>query len=54
MSLHPEVQRKAQNEIDIVVGNHRLPTFDDVPSLPYVQALLLEVMRWHPVAPFGL
>ncbi len=51
MTLYPEAQRKAQAEIDDVVGNTRLPVFSDEEELPYVQAVLKEVLRWHPVAP---
>ncbi len=51
MVLYPEVQRKAQAEIDEVVGKGRLPVFSDEEELPYVQAVLKEVLRWHPVAP---
>ena len=53
MVLNPEVQAKAQAEIDRVVGKDRLPNFDDRPALPYVEAILRETLRWHPVAPFG-
>jgi cytochrome P450 len=53
MVLHPEAQRRAQTEIDNVVGMGRLPDFGDEASLPYVSALVNEVMRWHPVAPVG-
>ncbi|KAJ3485910.1 hypothetical protein NLI96_g4615 [Meripilus lineatus] len=52
--LHPHVQRKAQEEIDRVVGSQRLPDFGDRDSLPYVQCVANEVMRWHPVAPLGI
>ncbi len=51
MVLHPEVQGKAQAELDIVVGPNRLPTFDDRQNLPYLGALILESMRWRPVGP---
>ena len=54
MILYPEVQRKAQAEIDQTVGNSRLPDFSDQDALPYVQAVLKEVFRWHPVAPLGV
>ena len=54
MILYPEVQRKAQAEIDQVVGNSRLPNFSDQEKLPYVQAVLKEVLRWHPVAPLSV
>ena len=53
MVLHPEVQAKAQADIDRVIGKDRLPDFNDRPALPYVEAVLRETLRWHPVAPFG-
>ena len=53
MVLYPEAAKKAQAEIDSVVGNSRLPDFKDRPSLPYVEAFYREVMRWHPVGPIG-
>ncbi|KAF7346270.1 Cytochrome p450 [Mycena sanguinolenta] len=53
MALHPDIQKKAQTEIDTVVGTHRLPEFKDRPSLPYVEALYREVLRWRPVLPLG-
>jgi len=53
MTLHPEVAQKAQVEIDAVVGNDRLPTFEDRPHLPYVDALSKEVLRWNAVLPTG-
>jgi cytochrome P450 len=52
MVLYPDVQRRAQAEIDSVVGN-RLPTFEDRVSLPYVESVLRETMRWCPIAPLG-
>lgn len=54
MTLYPEVQRKAQEEIDQVVGQDRLPNLSDRDNLPYVDALVKEALRWHPVAPMGL
>ena len=53
MVLHPEVQAKAQADIDRVIGKDRLPDFDDRPALPYLDAILRETLRWHPVAPLG-
>ncbi|KAF7346390.1 O-methylsterigmatocystin oxidoreductase [Mycena sanguinolenta] len=54
MAVHPDIQKKAQTEIDTVIGTHRLPRFEDRPSLPYVEALYREVMRWKPVGPLGI
>jgi cytochrome P450 len=54
MTLYPEVQSKAQAEIDRVVGNSRLPDYSDQDELPYVDAVLKEVLRWHPVTPLGM
>lgn len=54
MTLFPEVQAKAQKEIDELVGSNRLPNFSDRKSLPYVEALVSEVFRWQPVVPMGL
>lgn len=53
MIMYPEVQQRAQAEIDVVIGNARLPGFDDRAQLPYVNALALEVLRWHSVTPTG-
>jgi cytochrome P450 len=54
MTLYPEVQRKAQAEIDRVIGSSRLPDYSDQDELPYVDAVLKEVLRWHPVTPLGM
>ncbi|CCM06879.1 uncharacterized protein FIBRA_09188 [Fibroporia radiculosa] len=48
MTLHPEVFRKAQAEIDRVIGSSRLPDWDDRASLPYLECVLKEVYRWNP------
>ncbi|KAG1847833.1 cytochrome P450 [Suillus subalutaceus] len=53
MTLFPDVQKKAQAEIDAVVGPDRLPTFADRDSLPYTEALVKEVLRWNVVVPTG-
>jgi cytochrome P450 len=54
MMKFPDVQHKAQEEIDRVVGIGRLPSFQDRNELPYIDAIVKEVLRWHPVAPMGL
>jgi cytochrome P450 len=54
LTLFPEVLKKAQAEIDAVIGSDRLPTFADRDSLPYVEALVKEVLRWHSVTPLAV
>jgi len=46
MVNHPEVFKKAQEEIDRVIGNDRLIDYDDRDSLPYCAAVAKEVLRW--------
>jgi cytochrome P450 len=53
MLVYPDVQRKAQAEIDRVVGKDRLPEIDDAPQLPYTQGIVNECLRWLPVTPLG-
>ncbi|KAF8158971.1 cytochrome P450, partial [Mycena galopus ATCC 62051] len=48
MALNPEVVRKAQNEIDAVVGVGSLPGFEHRSALPYCEAVVREVLRWSP------
>ncbi|KAF8972348.1 cytochrome P450 [Flammula alnicola] len=54
MVCYPEVQSKAQKEIEMVVGTNRLPDFHDKPHMPYLSAVLKEVLRWQPIAPQGV
>ncbi|KAJ5925569.1 hypothetical protein N7454_008208 [Penicillium verhagenii] len=54
MALRPEVQNKARDEIDRVIGTGRLPTLADREQLPYVNAVVKEVFRWHTVVPMGV
>jgi cytochrome P450 len=53
VTLHPETQAKAQAELDTVIGRSRLPEFRDRDSLPYVDALLKETLRWQVLSPVG-
>ncbi len=54
MAMFPEVQTKAQAELDLVVGPSRLPEMSDRDSLVYIQAIVMESMRWIPVTPLGI
>ncbi|KAF8056983.1 cytochrome P450 [Lyophyllum atratum] len=50
MVLYPECQAKAQEELDTILGPGRLPEFSDRDSLPYLERLLHETLRWnHPI-----
>jgi len=53
MARYPDVQRRAQADVDKVAPN-RLPTLDDYDSLPYIRAMIKEIIRWAPVAPLGI
>lgn len=54
MVLCPEIQSKGHEEIDRVIGKDRLPSFTDRDSLPYVNAIVKEVLRWNPAVPLGM
>ena len=46
MTLHPDAAKKAQEEIDAVVGEGHLPTLSDRRSLPYIDCIIKEVFRY--------
>jgi cytochrome P450 len=52
--LYPEVQKRAQAEIDEVIGRGRLPGLNDRPNLPYIDGLCKELLRWRLVLPLGV
>jgi cytochrome P450 len=54
MILHPDIQKKARADIAAVITPGTFPAFDDEPSLPYISAIVLEVLRWRPVTPSGI
>lgn len=54
MMLYPETQAKAQQEIDALIGNNRLPVMQDRHQLPYTNNLIQEVLRWCPILPSGV
>lgn len=51
--LYPAIVQRAQAELDAVVGM-RMPTFNDLPNLPYLRAILSEIFRWRHPSPGGL
>jgi cytochrome P450 len=53
MALYPDAMCKAQHEIDVVFRRGHLPTFSYAPILPYLRAMVKEVLRWRPVGPLG-
>lgn len=54
MTMHPEVQKRAKEEIDLITGGTRLPNFNDRPHLPYIDAIYREVLRWNPPLSIGM
>ena len=54
MLAYPKVQSQAHAELDEVVGIARPPTFADLPSLPYICAMVKETLRWSLTVPFGV
>lgn len=54
MLIYPDVQTRAQVEIDALLGGSRLPTIDDVEAMPYLRALASEVLRLGPIVPQGV
>lgn len=54
IAMFPEAQRKAQEELDRVIGQSRLPEFQDLENLPYVKAVIMESLRWMPAVPLGI
>ncbi|THH14766.1 hypothetical protein EUX98_g9568 [Antrodiella citrinella] len=54
MALYPDVQKRAQAQLDQVIGPNRLPHFEDVENLPYIRAVAMETTPWMSVVPFGV
>jgi cytochrome P450 len=53
MVLYPDAQKRAQEEIDSILGHDRFPHFGDADALPYLKAVLYELLRWAPPGPLG-
>ncbi|KAI0030471.1 cytochrome P450 [Vararia minispora EC-137] len=54
LATHPEVQHRAQAELDAVIGHSRPPRVNDRVHLSYITAVVREVMRWKPATPIGV
>ncbi|KAF7359221.1 hypothetical protein MSAN_01264200 [Mycena sanguinolenta] len=54
MLANPEAQKKAQAEIDAVVGTDRLPDWEDEAKMPYLTAVIKESLRWRNVTPIAI
>ncbi|KAI5116720.1 hypothetical protein M0805_000829 [Coniferiporia weirii] len=54
MVLHPDVQRRAHEELDRIIGKDNLPTIEDEPNLPYINAICSETLRWQTGGPLGV
>lgn len=54
VTLFPAAQKRAQEELDSVIGSQRLPTLADRERLPYLDALFKETLRWNPIGPMAL
>lgn len=53
MLNYPDVMRKAQAELDAVIGRDRVPTLEDADNLPYIRAVVRETLRWRPPSTLG-
>lgn len=53
LSIHPEIQEKAREEVHSVHGTDG-PEYDDVKRLPYLQAVLNETLRLYPSVPIDV
>ncbi|KAF9262030.1 cytochrome P450 [Marasmius fiardii PR-910] len=54
MVLHPDIQKRAYDEIISAIGHDRLPDLSDREKLPFVDCILRETFRWHPSVPLGV
>ncbi|KAJ5376467.1 hypothetical protein N7509_013353 [Penicillium cosmopolitanum] len=52
--LQPAAVKKVQQELDRVIGSERLPLFEDMESLPYMNAFILEILRWRQTTPLAV
>ena len=53
MARNPHTAKKAQKQLDDVLGGERLPEHSDIDQLPYIAAIVKETLRWAPPDPLG-
>ena len=51
MARHPDIQKRAQDEVDTIIGENRIPNATDRPFLPYINCIIKELLRFNPVVP---
>ncbi|KAI0267786.1 cytochrome P450 [Gloeopeniophorella convolvens] len=51
IALFPDIRKRAQADIDVVVGPNHLPTLEDRERLSYLNAIVKELLRWNPPIP---
>ena len=54
LANNPDIQRRLQEELDTAVPRDRLPSLEDKQAIPYVEATILELMRFKTIVPLGL
>ncbi|EMD37284.1 hypothetical protein CERSUDRAFT_153831 [Gelatoporia subvermispora B] len=54
MVLYPDIQAKAQDELDTILDGSRLPDLSDRASMPYITSIMKEALRWKPVVSLNL
>ena len=53
MIQYPAVLKRAQAEVDAMIGQDRMPNFEDRASLPYCDAVFTEALRWGAAVPLS-
>src|SRR6218665_1882992 len=54
LANNQDVQDRLRAEVDLVVPQDRLPSLNDQPKLPFVEATILEILRWRTLVPLAL
>lgn len=54
VTKYPEVQARAQKELDEACGIERMPLFSDFDRLPYINCIIKEALRWRPTSDLGI